>query len=1048
MNMRTPVFCMLNRVFGVLILLLPATSDAQYCDSITPTFNVDLSASPYMNWVSPPTYRNGFCCGTSSPNKCLEFIITLNPNAAAVVFNIASGAVPPGALFYQIDCGPPVAVGSPICLNGTGPFHLTFCKPGNNTNSFSIETIPNPIFGPDLTLGDGCSDELWVHFYDETTITWNSINPGAVGSQNGLLSCTAGCDTVSVSNNSLAPPVVDYLVCGMAANGCSTSPVCDTMSVHFSPALAVSILAPDTVLCPQEQTVPATAQVSGGTPPYSYSWSNGATSATTSLGVGSHTVTISDATHCIIRQATVSVTQLPVPVVNAGADVDVCLNYIGAITLTATASNTQGIEWSGGTGVFYPNNTSLVVDYHPGAGELSAGIIPIQVASVNNTGCPEVVDSTQIIFNPVVESVLIQTQDVSCSGMANGTVHVIMTGATGPYSFAFDGGAFSSSNQASNLAPGSHTVSILNALDCDTLVSFVINEPLPVTVSELNHTNVSCFGGSDGSATVQTSGGYGTYTYSWNTTPVQNTETAPGLPAGSYTLTVSDQNGCTANLVVVINQPQPLSANLAVTQPNCFGSADGSIQATTSGGTAPYQYSWNTGVNGALLSGIPSGNYGVIITDVNGCTFTQNTSVTQPTQLVISVSQDTIICPGSPAILQATVSGGTGAYTFGWSPQGGNSAQITVSPVIQTTYTCQVTDANGCLISAMTTISMITLNPADIYATISDSIICLGEGIMINGAYTGSDQTVVLSWTHCLACPISENLTPASTTTYTLSAVNQCNQEITADVTVTVMPLPLVELNPDLGSYCQGEYFSVSNSGTNDPLWNYTWDFGDGTFSHDMVGVHAYHNPGQYEIHLTIVSQYGCQSLASESGFVTIYPNAIASFTVDHLETTTIQPVFHFTNTSLNASQYEWHFGDGDLTSITNPTHSYDTYGEFTVTLYANNDHNCPDQAHLVVVVKPSFELFVPNTFTPDGDEFNNVFVAKGYGILESDFSMEIYDRWGELIFESHNMEIGWDGSYGAVTERVQDGTYTWVIRFRDLTNARHERYGHLNLLR
>jgi hypothetical protein len=102
------------------------TVTGQFCDSITPTFIVDLSASPYMNWTSPETERDGYCCGATAPDLCLEFVITLNPNAAAIVFNIATGAVPPGALLYQIDCGPPTAVGEPICLSGTGPFHLTF----------------------------------------------------------------------------------------------------------------------------------------------------------------------------------------------------------------------------------------------------------------------------------------------------------------------------------------------------------------------------------------------------------------------------------------------------------------------------------------------------------------------------------------------------------------------------------------------------------------------------------------------------------------------------------------------------------------------------------------------------------------------------------------------------------------------------------------------------------------------------------------------------------------------------------------------------------
>jgi gliding motility-associated-like protein len=1046
MKTKTPLHRALNLLFGACIFV-PFISHTQYCDSITPTFNVDLSASPYMTWVSPGTDRDGFCCGASAPDKCLEFVITLNPNSAAIVFNIASGAVPPGALFYQIDCGTPTPVGSPICLYGPGPFHLTFCKPGNNTNTFSIETIPNPIFGPDLTLGDGCSDELWVQFYDETTITWNSINPGAPGSQNGLLSCIAACDTVLVLNNSLAPPVVDYLVCGMAANGCTTEPICDTMTVGFAPALNAVIFAPDTVLCPNELTVPVTAQASGGTPPYAYLWSNGTSTASANLGVGTHTVSVTDATNCVIRQASVTVTQLVAPVVDAGGAIDVCLNYIGAITLTATASNTQGVLWSGGSGTFSPSDTSLVVDYLPGAGEFSTGIVQIQIESVNNTGCPEASDSTQITFNPVLETVVVATQDVSCFSMTNGTATVTMSGLTGPYSFAFDGGTYSSSNSMLNLAPGQHTVSILNSIGCDTLLFFDINEPPLLQVSEVSRTNVSCFGGSDGSITIQGTGGVGTYAYSWDTNPVQTTETAVGLNAGNYTVTVTDQNGCTSNLTLAISEPLPLVNSFTIVQPTCNGLNDGSIQVSVTGGTTPYAYSWNTGGSGTSITGLVSGNYNLIITDFNGCSLIQSAFVAQPLPLAMLISPDTAICPGSPVNLAVQVSGGTGAYSYNWAPQTGSGTQLAVSPFVQTTYTCNAADANGCTIGSSATVSMISLDPSDIYASISDSVICLGEAVVITGAYTGPDQTVVLSWAHCTSCPATQNMTPTATTTYTISAVNQCNQQIDADVTVMVSEPSVVSLNPDLGAYCQGEYFSVSNSGTNDPLWSYTWTFEDGTVSHDMSAVHVFHTPGQFEVNLTIVNQYGCQSVAATSGFITVNPQAVASFNSDKTEVTTIDPVFHFTNTSQNASEYEWHFGDGDLTYVTSPTHSYDTYGQFTVTLNANNEYNCPDQEHLVVNVKPSFELFVPNAFTPDGDEFNNTFLASGYGILETDFTMEIYDRWGELIFESHNMQIGWDGSY-AGTERVQDGTFTWVIRFKDLTHTLHERNGHLSLLR
>src|SRR6187402_717901 len=113
-------------------------ASAQLCDSLTPTYVVDLSASPQASWISPAGQRNGLCCGAISPDRCVQFIITLAPGANGIKFDIYSGAVPPGALFYQINCGPIVKVGAPVCLNGVGPHILTFCKPGNNNTQYII----------------------------------------------------------------------------------------------------------------------------------------------------------------------------------------------------------------------------------------------------------------------------------------------------------------------------------------------------------------------------------------------------------------------------------------------------------------------------------------------------------------------------------------------------------------------------------------------------------------------------------------------------------------------------------------------------------------------------------------------------------------------------------------------------------------------------------------------------------------------------------------------------------------------------------------------
>jgi gliding motility-associated-like protein len=342
--MKTTIYY--NRVLACLLLLatlIPFSSNSQFCDSIVPTTIVDLSASPNMNWVSAPIVRDGSCCGVTNPDRCLEFVITLHPNAIAVSFNIASGAIPPGALFYQIDCGPPTPVGSPICLTGPGPHHLTFCKPGNNANTFSITSYSEPIIGPDITLNAGCQGFIYGNYYNEPSMTWTSIAPGSPGAYDNLLSCTSGCDTTYVTAPANPPSFVDYVVCGMDIGGCNPLPYCDTIRVNFIPPVQVSVNSSVTGLCPGETTV-ITSDVQGGTPPYNYLWSTSSTQTSIIAGPGTYYVDVTDQSGCIIASDTITITQYAIPLVYAGPDQEVCEGE----SVTLTASGGINFFWSGG----------------------------------------------------------------------------------------------------------------------------------------------------------------------------------------------------------------------------------------------------------------------------------------------------------------------------------------------------------------------------------------------------------------------------------------------------------------------------------------------------------------------------------------------------------------------------------------------------------------------------------------------------------------------------------------------------------------------------
>src|SRR3989338_5615342 len=181
---------------------------------------------------------------------------------------------------------------------------------------------------------------------------------------------------------------------------------------------------------------------------------------------------------------------------------------------------------------------------------------------------------------------------------------------------------------------------------------------------------------------------------------------------------------------------------------------------------------------------------------------------------------------------------------------------------------------------------------------------------------------------------------------------------------------------------------------------------------------------------------------------VTVNPSAVAFFTPSSYVETTLDPDFTFLNQSENANTYTWNFGDGETSNAISPNHLYEGYGVFTVTLNANNEFNCPGQYQVDIEIKPSFNVYIPNAFTPDGDTHNQVFYVQGYGIKEDGFELSIFDRWGEIIFHTNDLAQGWDGTYKGDTDQVQDGVYTWVIQFKDLTDMKHQMNGHVSLLR
>lgn len=236
------------------------------------------------------------------------------------------------------------------------------------------------------------------------------------------------------------------------------------------------------------------------------------------------------------------------------------------------------------------------------------------------------------------------------------------------------------------------------------------------------------------------------------------------------------------------------------------------------------------------------------------------------------------------------------------------------------------------------------------------------------------------------------------------------------------------------------------------PTWDYLWNFGNGatTLQAGPVG-YQFDAPGCYDVSLTVTNNQGCSSTESYSNIACVYDSPIASFNADQITINVIEPLVHFNNESQNTSSYEWNFGDGTNGFAENPIHAFPgVAGDYTVILTAFNQIGCVDTAAINIHIFEDLIIYVPNSFTPNGDEKNQEFlpvITAGY--KKGSYVMYIYDRWGELIFETYNLEIGWNGTYGESGHNCQTGVYTWVVEFELLQNQEIKQFvGHVNLIK
>jgi len=594
------------------------------------------------------------------------------------------------------------------------------------------------------------------------------------------------------------------------------------VSVNNTGAPSVTVTSSTNVNCFGGNNGAASISASGGTPGYSYLWSNGNT--TTSISgviANTYSVTVTDAFGC---QANTSV------VISQPSQL------IASITGTTTPScyggnnGTATVSVSGGT-------PGYIYSWSPSGGSgpiatgLSAGTYSV---TITDTHSCTTTTSASISQPSVLSANISSSTNVSCNGGSNGSITVSASGGTAGYTYLWTGGG--STPTITNITAGTYYVTVTDVNGCSTVTNGVVNQPSAILLTIPSITNVNCFGASTGQATAQASGGTSPINFAWSNGIF--TATNPNLPAGTYYVTATDNNGCTATNTAVITQASAIVPTVTVNQNvSCFGGNNGSATVSATGGTSPYSYLWSNSSTNATINNLIANTYFVTVYDVNGCTFTSNTAITEPQQLVTSTLEDSVNCSGdSTGSINLTVSGGTLPYNYIWS-NGPTSEDLSNLPVGN--YSVIVTDGNSC--STFQTASIYSPDP--IIASFNSTSANCG---MPDGSITVSALGGIPGYTYLWdsnagggTSPTVGSL-PSGTYFVTVTDANNCTLVASGDIsnlTAATVSFDVVNNNLCNGD-STGSAHAIATGGT--PPFTYLWSNGSSTdaISNVVAGIY------------------------------------------------------------------------------------------------------------------------------------------------------------------------------------------------------------------
>jgi len=1026
---------------GTAVITYSVTSATCNSSDIA-TYNINVSSNADAGTLS-----------SSSANVCVGNTATISTTGTAGGTWTSSNTS-----IATIDANGIVTGVSPGTITITYSLTSSSCSSGNNTATLSIDVIASPDAGTINGSASVCQGSTTtLTSTGNTSGTWTSSNLGiATIDANGVVTgISPGTVTITYS---------------VSSTSCGTSDVATLLITITAGSNAGTLSSTSINVCVGITATVSTTGTSGGT------WTSSNTSIATIdangivTGISPGTITItysltSSSCSSANNTATLSINVIASP--DAGILSGANSLCVGATTTISSNGNNGGTWSSSPAGVATVDANGIVTG-------ISVGSVTITY-SLSSTSCSTSDIATYVInVTPSANAGTLSGNSTLCSGTTSTITSNGNSGGTWTSSNASIA-TVNSNGVVTGISAGSITLSYsVNVAGCSNgdveSISITVN-PTP-TLTPISNQNL-CSGTLSSPININVQPSSSNINWSNSTTsiglaasgsnnipsfiPINNSNTS--LTA---TITVfASLNGCSSGLqtfnISVYNTPTVLASS---NSPICV---NGTINLSTSNGS---NYSWQ-GPNGFISSSqspiltnvttAMSGTYSVSINSLTGnCPGTATVNVVVNPLPVVSASSNSPACIGGSIILNSNLNN---ANSYSWS--GPNNFSSTLSnPVINNAsgnmvgnYTLTVQNNQGCFNASVVSVNLLPQPSAPIVSSVR-----LCQFSQVNPLVAIPSTGGNLNWygnnsnggTATLNVPTPSSNTVGIYPFYVSQTVQGCESPRSL-LNVTILPAPNGILNaipPKCAPMCSRFILSTSNA-----INQFQWNMGNGiiTTNNDTIN-HCYQNSGNYTVSVKITDTSGCFNTLQFPNWVRVNENPTASFSSTPNEVTLFDPEILFQNQSTGSSisSYNWNFGDltGTTTSQENIYHTYTNAGVYTVTLIVRTNEGCSDTAKGIIEVLDDFNVYIPNSFTPNDDDVNEEFYPVGTGISENNYLMEIYDRWGELIFTSNKLSIHWKGLRKNGTEPVMQDTYIYRITLQSNKGLSINKIGQVKVIR